>query len=458
MNMKLTNALPLWLAALILFVGLGCDAFLDDESVTTDPNRAVDVPIDQLFQAIQIQGFFMQEGALARTVTIWMQQMSGTDRQLLAQGQYVHTEADNDDEMDDMYTGGGLVDFRNIMRLASGSGDRAYAGMAKFWEALTMNTGTQIWGDLPYSEAVRTDKLTPKLDAMRDIDDALMALLDEAIADFQSGEGRLPPNDYVYSGDLAKWIAAAHSLKARIAMHWAEVDPSMYTLAMSEAQQGISSTDGDFKSLHGSGDPESNDWYQFYRDRDTYIRSGKFLVDLLKSRNDPRLSIFFAPNADGEFVGSAPGDGNTAASNLSAGYLSPAHSTDILTFEETILIIAEAAFKTGDEGTALQKLNEARAVLEAKFGMDAGSLPALTGLAGDALIDAIAEEMYIALFQNIEVWQLWKRTNRPALVPHGNLDIPRRMFYSQDERNANPNIPAPEDQAPRNPNDPGDSY
>jgi hypothetical protein len=454
---KKKMVLSVGIAAALIFA-IGCNDFLTDPSVTDDPNEPTVVGIDNLFNSVQVQGFFTQENQLARTVSIWMQQMAGTDRQLLSYGQYVITETDHADEMDELYEGGGLVDLRNIQRLAEEVGDRGYAGIAKVWEALHMSTGTQVWGDLPYSQAVNVDILTPELDDMQAIDNALMALLDDAISDLQSGAGRLPPNDHVFGADLSKWIEAAHSLKARIAMHWAEVDASMYNLALTEAQQGISSTAGDFRTFHGAGDPESNDWYQFDRERDTYIRAGAFLVNLLKARNDPRLSIFFGLDETGGYTGAEPGEGNQGASNLSAEYLSPDHSTDVLTFEETLLIIAEAAFKTGDEVLALQKLNEARAVIEAKFGMDPGTLPALSGLSGVVLIDAIAEEMYIALFQNIEAWQLWKRTNLPAFVPYLGGDIPRRLFYSDDERNANPNILEPNQQPVRNANDPGDVY
>jgi hypothetical protein len=53
-------------------------------------------------------------------------------------------------------------------------------------------------------------------------------------------------------------------------------------------------------------------------------------------------------------------------------------------------------------------------------------------------------EKYIAMFQNIEVWADYRRTCVPTLTPAvAGSGIPGRMYYGQDERNANPNIPAP---------------
>jgi hypothetical protein len=107
------------------------------------------------------------------------------------------------------------------------------------------------------------------------------------------------------------------------------------------------------------------------------------------------------------------------------------------------LIIAESAFILGQTGVALAALNAERA--------DAG-LPAL----GSATLNDIMTEKYIALFQNFEVWNDFRRTCLPALTPAPGTvgGIPARILYAQAERNTNPNIPLPADQPVRNWNDP----
>lgn len=464
MTIKTLKQLLYIVATFMLIAGLlvGCSDFLNNPEVQKDPNRAIDVHPDQLFNAIQISHFFMQEGALARTFSIWVQQMSGTDRQLLGYGRYEITEADHDGEFNDVYQGGGLIDIRNLIAKTSASNWVNYRGIAKVYEALVMGTAAAIWGNIPYSEAVNPDIPTPKLDRQADIYAALQSLLDDAIADLQSTTGGyLPPNDHVYGADLTKWVEFAHSLKARLYLHWGEAFeagaelPSGYSnpyqQALAEAQQGISSLAGSFKSKHSEAEVESNTWYQFNRERDSYIRAGKFLVDLLKDRGDPRLPIYFAPDANGEFTGSDPNDGNVDASNLSAIYLAKDRSSDILTYEENLFIWAEAAFKTGDETTARDKLNEALAAIETKWNLAANSLPRYdTSVTGDALFEAIMMEKYIALFLNIEAYNDWKRTGYPKVIAFGATDftqspdiIPHRLPLSDDERQANPNVPDP---------------
>ena len=107
------------------------------------------------------------------------------------------------------------------------------------------------------------------------------------------------------------------------------------------------------------------------------------------------------------------------------------------------MIIAESAFQLGQTGLALSALNAERA--------DAG----LTPVAGTTLADIMTEK-YIALFQNTEVWNDWKRTCLPALTPAQGTTggIPERLLYAQSERNTNPNVPLPSDQPVRNWNDP----
>jgi len=449
---------------IVLGLVVGCTDFLDDPELQKDPNRAIDVMPDQLFNAIQISQFFMQEGALARTFSIWMQQMSGTDRQLLGYGRYEITESDHDGEFNDVYQGGGLIDIRKLISKTSARGWINYRGIAKVYEALIMGTAASIWGDIPYSEAV-SDIETPKLDRQADIYAAIQSLLDEAIADLQASDGGyIPPNDLVYGGDLNKWVRFAHSLKARYYLHWGEVFdaggtlPAGYTnpyqQAFNHAQEGINSNDGSFKTKHSTAEVESNTWYQFNRERDSYIRGGKFLIDLLKSRSDPRLPIYFAPDKNGEFTGSAPNDGNVDASNLSDIFLAKDFSSDILTYEETLFIMAEAAFKLGDENTARNKLNDAMAAIEEKWGLAANSLPRYdNSYTGDALFEAIMMEKYIALFLNIEVYNDWKRTGYPKVVAFGATDytqspdiIHHRLPISDDERQTNPNVPPPDRQ------------
>ena len=85
----------------------------------------------------------------------------------------------------------------------------------------------------------------------------------------------------------------------------------------------------------------------------------------------------------------------------------------------------------------------------------------MVGITGVALTDSIMTEKYVALFQNIETWNDYRRMCIPALtaVPTAIFrnKIPGRLYYSGSEGNVNPHIPDPTTQVNtngfRNPND-----
>src|SRR5207249_8553425 len=168
--------------------------------------------------------------------------------------QYGVGESDISGQMNGFYTGGGLFGLRNIQAAAQESGDTFLEGIAKVWEGLAMGTATSVWGDLPYSEAVTPGIDLPKLDSQESIYAAVQARLDEGIAALQAAAATATGNCIPAEGDLiycatavpkateiARWIRAAYTLKARFHLHLVERNGNAeYGLALSAAQNGIS--------------------------------------------------------------------------------------------------------------------------------------------------------------------------------------------------------------------------
>ena len=439
----------------------GCSDFLSGDKLDFDPNRPTSAQASQLFTAMQVNSYYILNGHAARVLAMWMQQMAGTDRQYRGYDQYSITEG-LFGEYSAAYTGGGLIDMRTIEAAADASGNRILGGITRVWEALVMSFVADMYGDASYSEAVDGNAHPqPVLDNQVDIYTALQAVLDDAIADLQSGQGSVGDLDLSLGGDADAWQGVAKTLKARLYLHTAEVNPSAYTqalqqlctgAALSSCTTGIQSSDGNLNEYHSDASGEENIWWQFIaRDRDSYMRPGKFLVDLMNTRGDPRRAEYFALNANNAYGGAAPGQGLSGAiSNLGPTRLDPSFAQPIVTYEETLAIIAEAAYRTNNIALARQALD----ALIATY----GGAPAGAGLSGTALLTRILEEKYIALFQNYEVYNDWKRTCYPNLQPATqayNGNIPARFTYPIAERTSNPdNIPLPAEQPRRNANDP----
>lgn len=433
-----------------LIAGLvGCSNFLDAPKAINDPNNPTAASINQLLVGIEAQKFGDQEGPVAMLICEWMQQCAGTaGRFVEVQGTYTITNNSFDGSFAGVYTTGGLLAIKDAEARADAISDKVYKGILEVLEAMNMMFAADNWGDVPYREAITST--TPHFDPQLQVYDDLLKLLDQAIADM-NGAGNGPGAfDLVYSGDKTKWIQAAHTLKARIYLHLVEArGVSQYTSARTEAQQGISAPANDWKTLHSEATSERNMWLQFQLTSfGQDLVAGAPLVGIMKAQNDPRLPDYFGKNSTGGY------GGYDVATQKNVGEPSPisgsnrntpTFSQPIITYDETQLILAEADFNAGNIPLAATELNNVRA----RYGKPLIPVPTLTD---------IMTEKYIALFQNIEVWNDYKRTCLPTLAPALNRSvIPGRLPYGSTEQQTNPNTPP--DPGPtlitgRNANDP----
>ena len=435
------------LGAVLLTAPLGACDFID--STGLDPNVVAEATVDQLFTGVQVTSFFMAEGHLSRLSSMWIQQMAGTDRQFVALDEYIFTESEANTEFSSIYTGGGLVDIRSATALADSAGRRVYAGILKIHEAFLIGMGASIFGDIPYSEAVDPDITEPKLDDQLVVHQAIQTLLDEAIADLDSGEG---PSagvvDMNFGGDATSWKAVAYTLKARFYIHWGEaMGTPAYQAALAAAQNGIAAPSGNWNTIHSTAAPEQNLWYQFMRDRSGYISAGDHLIPLMKGDEDPRISLYYE-EVDGDYV--------PRVSLLSGtGYGASDFNMPIVSCSENAFIMAEALYRTGNEAGARVAARSGVSCQEQKWGLDLSqTAAALDSLSGAGLFEAIMGQKYRALFLNVEIWNDYKRTCLPAITPRRAPGVPGRLFYGADERQTNSNIPPPSEQPARNDNDP----
>jgi hypothetical protein len=439
-------------AALLAVAAAGCSGWLTEPDAARDPNQATEATRNQLFVGVQAGQFGVQESGIAQIVCMFMQQCAGVNGRFVEQrSQYNFTDNDFSPDFVQVYAGGGLVDLRAVEASAEAAGDLQYLGIAQIWEAFIVGTAADVWGDVPFSEAADPTIAAPRLDPQIEVYAAVQALLTEAIANLQ-GAGPGPGiNDLVFGGDVDAWTEVAWTLKARYHLHTVErLGVERYDDAIAAALNGISTPDHDFRALHSAPTSERNIWYQFSQTSfGADLVAGKTLVDVMNAQNDPRRAAYFGAAPEGGFGGALPDrtQSPNGASPVDGTRNDPLFRQPFVTYAENELILAEAYNRRGDDPSARTHLDNARAL---------APLPAVAAtLAGDALFAAIMQEKYIALFQNIEVWNDYKRTCFPGIpiVPYdGGVTpnvVPGRLFYGQSERNANPNVPSTADQLSR---------
>lgn len=512
------TALKVMLGLAAALGAAACSDYLSGPSVTTDPNNPSTLTTPgPLYVAIQQAQAVQHEGQLARNATEYTQQIAGNSRQQIGFDRYQAQPSDMDPYFTAVYAstitlngGGALLDIHKMQQLARKVGDSLFIGIGKVYETLNMQIAADFWGDIPYREAADSNNRTPKFDPQLQIYQNLIAQLDSAINIYlkASGPTNLGPatSELVYGNRTAAglatvYTAVAHSLKARIYLHMAEVNPANYTLALAEVGPpglnnggpGISSPTDDFLYFHDQTPTGNNIWVQFMGAR-ADIGPGSAMVNILKRRiaagiEDTSRIAFYFTSADGgpasatNFFGFRPGgatnlqtapggdNGSGAPDGSHSDFNSINNLADFrqpeITWAETQLIGAEAALATGNAGAAQLYLNAVRA--NRTYGATGGAavtFPPLTPV--PATLQNIMEEKYVTLFLNPEVWSDYKRTCLPSLAPAapvgsttpGTAPIPGRVPYGLTEINANPNTPTtnsagqPISSTSRNPNDP----
>jgi hypothetical protein len=456
--------------AAVAALASGCSNYLTTPDALNNPNSPTSASNQQRITGVETNLNALLTGDIARTISMFMNQFAGTDRQYSAYSLYQVGEDFTNGGFSTIYGGGGVIDLHGVEASADASGDSTTAGIARILEAMEMGTAADFWGDVPYTTAF-DPSTKAKLDPQASIYAAVQALLDRGIKQLAAASGAGPgAADLFYNGDRTKWTQAANTLKARYLLHTAErtgfqadgtpnFDAATYTAAIAAANNGIASTANNLRTYQSAAQTESNLLYQFIvQNRAGYMAPGKFLVDLMNSRSDPRLATYFATNSAGNYVGSVSGGTGGPAATVSAfntgtgGIASAGYRWPLVSYGENQLIIAEAQYRTGNPAAALIAYNNERT----SAGLAASTLP--TGAAG---LQEIMTEKYIALVQNPEVWNDYKRTCFPVLTPNGVAanQIFSRFYYPDAERNANPdNIPVVGKQPPRNPNDPNPCF
>ncbi|NIP79575.1 MAG: SusD/RagB family nutrient-binding outer membrane lipoprotein, partial [Gemmatimonadetes bacterium] len=248
----------LGVAAVIGLLG-GCD-FIDP--IEVNPNAIPTATLDQLVTGVEANTYSFAEGHLSRIAAMWTQQMAGTDRQFTILDSFVFTEEEGDDYYNAMYTGGGLIDIREGIRLAEEAGTAratTMAGILKVHEAYLIGMGASLWGDLVYREAANPDEFPqPTLDPQSQVYADVQALLTEAIGDLNTGGTHSIAADFTFEGDHEAWVLVANSLKARFYLHTGQ-----FAEAITAAQAGIADPADNWATIHTTSSAEDNHWWEF---------------------------------------------------------------------------------------------------------------------------------------------------------------------------------------------------
>ncbi|MEQ9439672.1 MAG: SusD/RagB family nutrient-binding outer membrane lipoprotein [Cyclobacteriaceae bacterium] len=500
------KTLKIWGAMILLVLAGACTEGF--EEINLDPNNPTEVPTSYLFTQAErgLQEILNTSGLLYA--------------QMWAETQYTNTsryETENLDfsqyyrgtEPTDGTTGmGGLYDLQEIIRLNSDeetmeavsvSGSNAnQIAVARILKAWTYHQLTDIWGDIPYSQALQgRGNFSPQYDMQSDIYPGLISELDEAVAQINTAEPGVV-GDVIYGGNMEKWQLFAQSLKLRIGMRMSKVAPDQAQAAITSAlAAGVFTSNDDNAMFQNLSDAANdNQYYQHFLTRTDYAISD-VMGEFMNNQNDPRLPIYASPtgaalaafatdaSAELDINGMPYGVSSDVAGSITNATISFPGATVrsatspslMMTYPEVLFIQAEAAAMgwTGGDAQGLyeqaimasmdfwnaqsaaisydaiysadigQAVSGAKEALEAEItDAEVTAYMAQAGVAYNpaTAMQQIAEQKWLALYmQGLQAWSEWRRTGYPELTPAPdaveNREIPRRRGYDQIEFDLN---------------------
>lgn len=389
--------------------------------------------------------------------------------QYFAETQYTETSlyATPQIAWDGIYAGG-LYDLQNIINSNTNAATATYAALngsnnnqialARILKAYRLLTMTDLWGDMPASEAL-LEIVKPKYDTQQEVYNLIFKELKESIAQFDAGA--TPKGDIVHNGNLTRWRKFANTLRMIMALRISKVDP---TTGKTQFLDALASTGGvidaneDNTALTYPGGAYKNPWFSLYDGRKDYAVSDVF-TNIMITNQDARINAMAQPNSKGEIVSFPYGltrDDAITYANGHADYsfifeqsLRLATSTNqILTASHAYLARAEAAqlgWTTENAANMYSKGIEMSwkqwgVFDQAKFNTFISSDN--VSLATSALTK-IQLQRYVAFYPNGHMgWSEWRRTGVPALVAtskatNASKAIPRRYVYGANEATLN---------------------
>ncbi|MGY2131640.1 SusD/RagB family nutrient-binding outer membrane lipoprotein [Hymenobacter sp. HD11105] len=285
----------------VLAGGAGCEKFLD---VNTDPINPVDVNIDLLMTTTQASmGIYLGHNVLglSQYTSAIMQQI--TNGRI---GTYGLTGETFNNPWQGLYTNA-LSNNEAIIEKGTATNAWTHVGVAQIQKAHVFSQMVDVWGDIPYSEALRgaqtsaTNFNAPRFDDDAEIYADLFRLIDEGIANLQRTDASRPlgGDDLIYGGNRDKWIRLGNTLKLKL-YNQVRLVQDVRAQVTPLLTQNLITADDDFEFRFGTGSGPENRHPGFQGD---YAGSGRengvnrFFYDLMRTTGgttpDPRIPYYF---------------------------------------------------------------------------------------------------------------------------------------------------------------------
>lgn len=384
--------------------------------------------------------------------------------------------------------------WRSLKQYIDNENDPRYA-LTQIIKVAAMHRVTDTYGPIPYIDfGVKSEvAYNSQKDVYYKFFEELTAAVEILVPYANDNQTLFAEYDCVYRGNIAAWVKFANTLRLRLAMHLANVDPSK---AKAEAEAAVSASGGlmtlasevaQLQHISPLETYESPLYLLAMSWKD--IRMGATLETYMNGYSDPRRDAWFYAAADGSFRGIRSGLANgiskdsyvpEAAGSTTGTYFSVpkvTQTSDVVWMRasETYFLMAEGALRGWNMGGTAESfyrkgvevsfeecgVSGAAAYLSSTSTPASYSDPVRTGYSAAApstidvawkedgkQLERIITQKYIALYPvGQEAWTEYRRTGFPKVLPPcvnesnggsvSNGDIIRRLPFPQNEYNTN---------------------
>ncbi|CAH8291866.1 SusD/RagB-like outer membrane lipoprotein [Mariniflexile fucanivorans] len=468
-----------------LFLTIILTSCEEDLNINTDPNTPIGVDKSFVLTAAQ--------ASIATTMGGNLTNLGGFLAQYHTQApsasQYldIDTYNMNADFANRMWTelyAGALNDLKYVKQVSEDEGDTGSYLIATLLEAYTFQVLTDLFGSVPYSEALLSqENISPAPDAGEEIYPALISSIDNALTNYDNSpvDSSVGSQDVIYNANMSDWIKFANTLKLKMYLRMAYTtlaNPTAVNALL--AENNFLESDATFSVYSENIEEDKNNPFydvQIAHLGDVNNIASSSLLQFYTDNSDPRIDAVYRKNTATPSVHRAIDQGDRGAytgSILATAFSRPNIKTNtpvyLMTVSESNFLQAEALIRYAGGAGAGAKYNAGVLNSFLTYGLTAAEANALTNTGGayeyvpSATVETAIRQVMVqkwaslAYINNMEAFFELTRTKYPEIVAFGtqnysigNLIIskssvlaggqtPKTLLYPDDEVDRNINL------------------
>lgn len=321
-------------------------------------------------------------------------------------------------------------------------------------EVYVWQTLVDIFGNIPYTQALDIKNINPRYDDAFTIYKDLLTRINTDISGLDLAYGSFGSDDLYFAGDVTMWKKFGNTMKVRMAIALADVDNTLAQTNIEEAYTGVFA-EGEDCHINYPGGTNANPIYLdvVATGRHDWVIANT-IVDMMNTLNDPRQPFYYTPaDTNGNYIGGPYGEPNPYSqySHLSDQVLAETAPLVILDYTEVAFYLAEAAERGYNVGQTAEDYYNAgiRSSIIYWGGVDSNVVQYLDNpavkytTATGTYKQKIGTQAWLAFYmRGQEGWNEWRRLDFPILnlpptpeTPDGQ--VPKRFTYPVNEQTLN---------------------